>query len=375
MRDITVDELTAHLAAHDDLAIIDIRDAGAFADWHIPGAVNVPVIQAMRENDAAPLTDRAADLPRDRPVLFVCNAGTSSQKAASFLEPLGFETQSLVGGMRSWSLAHTEARPPLEKPPGAVFLQVRRNGKGCLSYLLGHDGAAAVIDPCVDATIYTDLATREGLTIGLVIETHVHADHISRARDLCVRTGADHCLPRNERVTYPYRTIEDGQALAVGGIELRAIATPGHTGESTSYLVGDEAILTGDTLFVESVGRPDLEKGDAGAEAGARALYASLHERLLTLSDDVCIYPAHTSESIGFDGAPIAARLGDMKSAIPLLQADEPTFIADVVAGIGAKPPSFEAIIQLNEGKADLGEGDPVDVEAGPNRCAVAQGS
>ena len=184
-------------------------------------------------------------------------------------------------------------------------------------------------------------------------------------------TGAPLLLPQNQRVTFDYAAVTDGQEIRTGELRLRALSTPGHTGESTCYLVADEALLTGDTLLVDSVGRPDLEGGDAGAEAGARALYHSLQERILALPDDVVIYPAHTAAGIGFDGVPVAARLGDVKSSLELLRVDEPTFVRKTLAALGPKPPSFQAIINLNEGKADLGGVDPVNLEVGPNRCAV----
>ena len=371
MKEITSDELKTKVEAGDRLVVVDIREAEAFANWHIPGARNLPVIRAIWANDPEPLRSRASELPADQPIVLVCNEGVSSRKAAAVLEPLGFDVASLAGGMRGWSHVHSEARVVLTAHPDACFIQIRRNGKGCLSYLLGSGQVAAVVDPALDESIYTDIAKRQGLEITHVLETHVHADHISRGRALSAATGAPLLLPPNQRVTFDYAAVTDGQEIRIGELRIRAISTPGHTGESTCYLVGDEALLTGDTLFVDSVGRPDLEGGDAGAEAGARALYDSLHERILALPDDVVIYPAHTAAGIGFDGVPVAARLGDVKSSVELLRVEEPTFVRKTLAALGPKPPSFQAIINLNEGKAELHGADPVNLEVGPNRCAV----
>lgn len=370
MREIDVDELARLLGGDDPPAVIDIREAEKHADWRIPGSINLPVIGSIRKGDAAPLHAGAARLPRDRFTVVVCNVGRSSLKAATALEPLGFDVASLRGGMRAWSTAHTVAAITLASVPDATFIQVRRNGKGCLSYLLGSGGDAIVVDPSLDAEVYLELARQHGLRIKTVLETHVHADHVSRARALAATAGAELCMPPNRRVAFKFRAVPDGATLRAGRLELRAIATPGHTGESTCYLVANEALLSGDTVFVDSVGRPDLERGDAGAEAGAKILHKSLHGKVLSLTDDLRVYPAHSGGDIGFDGVPIAARLGDLR-ALPILKLAEAAFVKRTLEGLGAKPPAYDDIIAVNEARHDLGDTDPVELEAGPNRCAV----
>ncbi|MEK7774270.1 MAG: MBL fold metallo-hydrolase, partial [Candidatus Zixiibacteriota bacterium] len=154
---------------------------------------------------------------------------------------------------------------------------------------------------------------------------------------------------------------------------LRVYATPGHTGESVCYSWFDSLLFTGDTLFVESVGRPDLEKGDAGAENGAKLLYDSLHSRVMNLPPDMTVCPGHTSEMIGFDGKPIVARLSELTASIEYLKQDERSFVQSIVTSLSAKPPNFQFIIAINEGRADCAPTDPLVVEAGPNRCAVGK--
>ncbi len=371
MKELTNKQLTEMFKSGSPVTVIDVREPEAFASWHVQGSINVPVGASLRSGDAAPLQHAAQDLPQDRPVVAVCNAGITSQKAAQVLESLGRDSYSLIGGMRGWSLAWSEARLALPSRPEAVFIQLRRHGKGCLSYLLGSAGAAVVVDPSLGIEVYQEIAQREGLTITMVLETHVHADHLSRARALCEAVGADLLMPRNQRVTFDYTPVEQGQTIEIGDLKIQVISTPGHTGESTCYLIEDEALLSGDTLFVQSVGRPDLEKGDAGTESGAHLLYTSLHERVLSLPDSIRIYPAHTGSEIGFDGTPVSAELGQIRSSIDLLKADEDSFVATILASLSAKPPSHECVISINEGKSDLGDADPLDIEAGPNRCAA----
>ncbi len=371
IEEITAEQLRDDIAAGKDVAIIDIRPVEAFADWHIPGAQNLPVIEAMRMNDPAPMQQRAGELPSGRPLVFVCNVGVSSMKAAHVAEALGHKSISLAGGMRDWSIIHSEAMIPLDSAPDATCIQIRRNAKGCLSYLLGSDGEAIIVDPSVEAHVYQEIARREGLTVTRVIETHVHADHVSRARELAQLANATLFMPVNDRVTFDYEGVEHGDEMSSGDVSIRVIATPGHTGESVCYLVDEQIMFSGDTIFVDSVGRPDLERGDEGAVAGAEALFTSLHDRVLELGDDVLILPAHTNPGVPFDGQPIAARLCDVrKAAADLLDADEETFVREIVKRIGAKPPSYTAIIQLNEGKVHASV-DPIDLEMGPNRCAV----
>ncbi len=180
---------------------------------------------------------------------------------------------------------------------------------GCLaqaSYLLGSQGEAAVVDPRRDVDIYIDEARALGLSIRYVIETHLHADFVSGHRELADRTGATILISHRAGATFPHRGVKDGQVVSVGRLTLTFLETPGHTPESVSVLVADpgvssqpQMVLTGDTLFIGDVGRPDL-LGSKGltAEHMAGLLYDSLQEKLLPLPDDVLVYPAHGAGSL-----------------------------------------------------------------------------
>ena len=179
---------------------------------------------------------------------------------------------------------------------------------GCLahaSYLIGSDGEAAIVDPQRDVQQYLDEAERRGLKIRYVVETHLHADFVSGHRELAERTGAEIVFGHRAGAEFPHRAVRDGDELRLGGVILRAMETPGHTPESISWLVIDTAVssspqkvLTGDTLFIGDVGRPDLagSKGFTAAQMAAQ-LYDSLHEKLLRLDDDVEVWPAHGAGS------------------------------------------------------------------------------
>lgn len=180
---------------------------------------------------------------------------------------------------------------------------------GCLaqaSYLIGDGGVAAVVDPRRDVEPYIELAAARGLAIRYVVETHVHADFVSGHRELAARTGATIVFGRRAEVAFPHFAVGDGDELALGQVVLRVLETPGHTPESISLLVIDPArgeaplaVLTGDTLFIGDVGRPDLLAARGlTAEALAGLLYDSLHGKLLALPDEVAVYPAHGAGSL-----------------------------------------------------------------------------
>ncbi|MBC7932633.1 MAG: MBL fold metallo-hydrolase, partial [Rubrivivax sp.] len=180
---------------------------------------------------------------------------------------------------------------------------------GCLahaSYLVGSDGEAAVVDPQRDVDEYVAEAEAQGLKIKYVVETHLHADFVSGHRELATRTGAEVVFGEKAGARFPHRAVRAGDELKVGRVILRVLETPGHTPESISLVVvdtevSDEAqkVLTGDTLFIGDVGRPDLA-GASGhtPEAMAALMYDSLHEKLLKLGDDVEVWPAHGAGSM-----------------------------------------------------------------------------
>jgi hydroxyacylglutathione hydrolase len=170
------------------------------------------------------------------------------------------------------------------------------------SYLIADGGEAVVVDPQRDVDQYLDAAQRLGVAIKYVIETHLHADFVSGHRELAERSGAEIVFGARANAAFPHRAVRDGDVLSVGSVELRAIETPGHTPESISWLVSENGrpskLLSGDTLFIGDVGRPDLA-GSRGytSEEMAAMLYDSLHTKILTLSDDVEVWPAHGAGS------------------------------------------------------------------------------
>jgi glyoxylase-like metal-dependent hydrolase (beta-lactamase superfamily II) len=231
---------------------------------------------------------------------------------------------------------------------------------GCAAYLFGCGaaGKCAVIDPQErDLEAYASFARAKGMTITHVFDTHVHADHRSGGRSLARLVGAKYCLHRSAEVSFPFEPIDDGQRIELGNTLIDVVHTPGHTAESVSLVVRDLRrgpapwfVCTGDTLFVGSVGRPDLP---GHGERNAAELHASLHQKLLTLPDEVEIYPAHFAGSAcgaGLSGKP-SSTLAFEKRWNPMLGADLPSFVAHVAGATLTRPTDMEAILGFNQGR------------------------
>jgi len=240
-----------------------------------------------------------------------------------------------------------------------IFTPFYRFETGCAAYVFGCGGLGlgAVVDPRADAVDqYVAFASAKGLRITHVIDTHVHADHRSGGRLLAERTGASYCLHRSADVGFAFAPLEDDQTIELGNTRLRVVHTPGHTPEGISLVVTDLRrgndpwfVLTGDTLFVGAVGRPDLP-GDA--EKNAAELFRTLHEKLLALPNDLELYPAHFAGSAcgaGMSGKP-SSTLGFEKRNNPMLSLDREAFVA-ALSDVPAKPDDMLAVLRENQGR------------------------
>ncbi|MGH9220706.1 MAG: MBL fold metallo-hydrolase [Vicinamibacterales bacterium] len=364
---IDVDVLRDWLDRGEPVTVVDVRSAEARAEWSIPGSVHIDAYADLRQGRPGPLAD--ADLPADRPLVTVCNAGKMSQTAADVLANRGFDVQSLTGGMKAWSLAWNAARVFLLDTPAQV-IQIRRTGKGCLSYLVTSDEEAAVIDPSLSPDRYLEFARRANVRITHVLETHIHADHLSRARELAARTGATLHLPAQQRVAFQFTPLSDGDRISVGRARLIVRSTPGHTMESVCFVLDEVAVFTGDTLFVSGVGRPDLHADAEAAKARARLLFGSL-QSIRHLNPDAVVLPAHTNSPVAFDARPVATTIAEAGSWLDKWLSSETAFVNGLVSRLPDTPPNFVKIVELNE-RGELPAGDVTDLEAGANRCAIS---
>lgn len=384
------------LRSGDRATVLDVRNRDEFERWHLDGegieAVQIPHAKFIQAEATDGVTDLVADL--EEPIVAVCGRGEASGHAVGLLRDAGIEARNLAGGMDAWAELYTARELELDAP--ATVLQYDRPSSGCLASLLVSGGEAAVIDPLrafVDR-YEADAADRDA-TIEYAIDTHVHADHVSGVRDLASRADAEAVVPdgaRERGLAFDATTVgdaaerssaspashaqQDGDEIRIGDATLTVLATPGHTTESVSFrLEGDDAqlLFTGDTLFLEGVGRPDLERGTEDAAAAARRLYETLQHRILEQSSDTIIAPGHYSDAAEprADGT-YTARLATLRDQLEALSMDEKEFVEYATSDLPPRPANDERIVAVNLGREDIDEETAFELELGPNNCAVA---
>jgi glyoxylase-like metal-dependent hydrolase (beta-lactamase superfamily II)/rhodanese-related sulfurtransferase len=240
---------------------------------------------------------------------------------------------------------------------------------GCLahaSYMIGANGEAAVVDPQRDVEIYLESAAAQGLTIRHIFETHLHADFVSGHKELAERTGAQIYIGARAQAKFPHVALTDGFELKFGHVRIQALETPGHTPESTCLLLFDEekrpapwAVLTGDTLFLGDVGRPDLSATHTPVEL-AGLLYESLHQKLMTLPDDVLVYPAHGAGSLCGKNmrAERSSTIGTERLTNYALQiSTQEEFVRQLTSNLPTRPEYFAQDAEINRaGAASLSQ-------------------
>jgi len=238
------------------------------------------------------------------------------------------------------------------------------------SYMIGSEGEAAVVDPQRDVDIYLKAADEQNLTIRHIFETHLHADFVSGHKELAARTGARIYIGAQANAEFPHVPLTDGFEVKNGAVRIRALQTPGHTPESVCLVITDEkeaaqpcAVLTGDTLFIGDVGRPDLSKTHTSREL-AGLLYDSLHEKLLALPDAVKVYPAHGAGSLCGRAmrAERSSTIGTERLTNYALQiGSREEFIAQLTASLPTRPDYFLEDAEINRsGAATLTELPPL---------------
>ncbi|MFS0656897.1 MBL fold metallo-hydrolase [Bacillus sp. 179-C3.3 HS] len=367
----TAKQLTKKIMDKEPLFLLDVRHEEAFQDWKIEGesidVINVPYFELLEGVEGI-----LQSVPSDREVLVVCAKEGSSVMVAEMLSEAGRDVHYLEGGMKAWS-EHLEPVKIGEVAGGEMY-QFVRIGKGCLSYMMISNGEAAIVDPSRMTNVYIDFAEKHGVTVKHVFDTHLHADHISGGKELAEQTGAVYWLPSKdaEDVVFQYERLEEGRRVSIGetNLDIHPLYSPGHTIGSTSFIVDDQYLLTGDILFVDSIGRPDL----AGmAEDWVGDLRETLYERYTALSEDLIVLPAHfmIMEEVNEDGS-VWRKLGTLlKENHGLNIEDEAVFRRMVTEDLPAQPNAYQDIRQTNMGKLNPDEEQQREMEIGPNRCAI----
>jgi len=265
-----------------------------------------------------------------------------------------------------------------------LFRQIINEDLGCGSYLVGDAsaGIAAVVDPQWDIDPYLRLSRLHGVRIEHVLETHNHADHVSGHGRLARATGATIHIHGLAEAEYPHESIGDGWTLRLGTVEIEAIHTPGHRPEHTAFAVRDAqsgrpwALLTGDSLFVGDVARPDLA---VQPRAGAAEIFRSLNERLLRLDDDVAVFPGHLGGSLcgsaAIENAAVSTIGTERRHNEALRHPTLEAFVEASLASLGERPPHTEHIVALNKGPLIEELGAPAPLSPRAVEVAMAHGA
>ncbi|MFS0776658.1 MBL fold metallo-hydrolase [Neobacillus sp. 3P2-tot-E-2] len=368
----TSKEVTKKVFNKEELFILDVRNESDYQDWKIEGDnfeyFNIPYFELL--DGVEGIMDR---VPSNKEVLVVCAKEGSSIMVAEMLSDAGLSVSYLKGGMKAWS-EHLEPVKVGDLKNGGEMYQFVRIGKGCLSYMVVSNGEAAIIDATRMTDIYLEFAQSIGAKITHVFDTHLHADHISGGRNIAEKTGAMYWLPPKDaiEVTFAYQALEDGNDVEIGNVKINihALYSPGHTIGSTSFIVDEKFLLSGDILFIDSIGRPDL----AGlAQDWVGDLRESLYKRYSELSEDLIVLPAHFMiiDELNEDGS-VSEKLGTLFAKNHGLNIeDENEFRKMVTENLPPQPNAYQEIRETNMGKIKPDVEKQREMEIGPNRCAV----
>jgi len=351
-------------------------DAGE--TWRIDGPAVTRTHLPYAKFMAASVRDEVGELARDvageGPITVVCGRGEASDYVAGLLVEAGIDAHNLAGGMDGWGRlyeAHTVTADPL-------VVQYRRPATGCLSYLIVSAGEALVVDPLLAfVDRYRADAADRGAEIVAVFDTHLHADHLSGLRELTPDDRDDgrdvrRLVPAGiarRNLAFDAETVTGGESTRVGDVGAETVPLPGHTTEMTGLRVGD-VLLAGDSVFVDSVARPDLQEGVDHRDL-ARDLYETLTDRLDGLGDPLVAPGHHREETEPAADGTYTARLSTIRERVPAFGLDEPEFVEQVLAD-APRPANVERILAINRGEAAVGADEAFELELGPNNCAAA---
>ncbi|WP_066175872.1 MBL fold metallo-hydrolase [Bacillus marinisedimentorum] len=371
VKSIKAGELFDKINSGEELFIFDVRNESDFSDWKVEGQkldyLNIPYFELI--DGVEEVMDK---LPKDKEIVVVCAKEGSSKMVAEMVSEEGLDTRFLEGGMKSWSeyLYKTE----VYQDDDIKVYQFVRVGKGCLSYMVVSGDEAVVVDPARFTEEYKEAAAADNVKITHIVDSHLHADHISGGRELAEDTGAKYYLMKSEGAKFDFEALENHDKIEFENVKLEVLAvkTPGHTPGSVSFFVNDKVLFSGDTIFVSGLGRPDL---GGKVREWAKDLYETVYEKVSEIGDEVIVLPAHYAdfdEEVNSEGY-IGESLGHIRERNEIMMnKSEDEFVDHVAASASTEtPPNFEEIVAINRGEMDADTEKQQELEIGPNRCAV----
>ncbi len=368
---ITGEDFIQRIEQEKKFFLMDVRNETDHGNWLVRWTKpfpekNVPYFDFIDDPEGY-----TKDIPKDQPVILICNRGNASDEIAKIMRDMGFDAWSVKNGMKTWGALY---RPfILEKNDSYEFIQYHRLGKGCLSYVLISGNEAAIIDPARHIDQYLELLKSRNLTLKYIFDTHLHADHISGAAQLAKATGAAYFINplEVEGGKINFSPAADGSVYKVGNVSVEVVAvhSPGHTPGSTSYKVAGKFMCVGDTMFMKSLGRPDLGNR---ADEWVKFLWNTVR-KFDSFPDDLIILPTHTQgpEDFGTKGY-VKTTLGDLRKGNDLMRmTDEKEFADKILSSLPEQPESYQEMRETNKGNADPDEEKMDELELGKNRCGV----
>jgi len=357
-------ELLNKLKNRENIKLIDVRDPESFKEWHIFDSLNYPLLNLIKSKDDL------QHLKKEK-IVTICTRGIDSLEAAEELKSRGFDVQSLTGGLTSWNKIFDIIEIPINNDK-LKLVQFRRVSKGCLSYILHDTEEAFVFDPASHLEFYFEYINHNELNIVKVFDTHLHADHVSGAKTLATQTGSYLYLSNKDpydKNIFDFVPINQGDKFNIGGTKVTAMWTPGHTKGSYSFKINSYGVLSGDIVFINSIGRPDLANQ---VDSFARDLYQSLNI-YKKLSNEMFIAPAHHGHfTLEHFYKPLISDVKTFLKSSYLSQKEE-EFIQFAKKKVESlpHPPSYQQIREINAGKKSASSDLITELEIGPNRCAI----
>lgn len=349
--------------------LFDLRSPDEFAAWRIEGqqpveTVNIPQLDFVGEEEKF-----LGQLPRDREIITVCAHGDASRYSAELLQREGFRALSLAGGMDAWSVCYETH----QVHAGPDIYQVYRIAKGCITHVVVADGEAVVIDAVRHLQYIEKILADTGARLLAVFDTHLQADHISGGRALAAKYNAPYLIHPLDAAgaACRYQALSDHAAVTVGGLELTAVHSPGHTPGSTSLLLDRRFLFAGDTIMKNSMGRPDL---GGRAEEWSHLLYQTLFARYAVLPDSVTVLPSHASSVREMDAhGAVSLTMAEARHHDLYQIRDESAFAARIAASLLENPERYQEIRQVNLGLLAPDEKRQQELEIGKNLCGMAK--
>jgi glyoxylase-like metal-dependent hydrolase (beta-lactamase superfamily II)/rhodanese-related sulfurtransferase len=393
IKEITVSDLNEALEKDHPLFIIDIRTNDVFKKGHIEGKdhfkiLNQPysdMVKEVNQNETQESIKKFISLnlqdqlPKNQPIFVVCYKGNSSKIVVEALKSVGYDAKSVTGGMAAWSSFYNLSE--VSNATSCKIYQIQRNSRGCLSYIIESNQEAIIIDPLINEELYEKFLQDHLLKVKAIIDTHMHADHISSAHLLSLKLNAPYYLHPYDAIhpidmlpgNISYEALKEGQIISFGSSQLKVMHIPGHTLGNLALLLDEAVLFSGDSLFISSIARPDL---GGKVDNWAKLHYYSL-KKLLKLPDSTLVLPAHFDNiKESYKNQVFARTLKELKQSnndLKMAQQSYEVFYDFILKHLPTFPKEYIEIKRINLGLLQPSKEEAAAFEIGKNSCALGQ--